>query len=150
MINAVPLGRGRRVSTIPQPELLIFAHLPSQSPTLFSTHSLALSPAHSRTHFSAPQSIPKLGIPSWMTIPTAIEIKITHCKCRRKECVSKNTIPSRNMAKLGISREAKVAVRMMALTRAGFPSRGAISSLNDLNIFSLIFLFIFLFILYFK
>ena len=141
MINAVPLGRGRRVSTIPQPELLIFVHLPSQTPTLFSTHSLALSPAHSRTHFSAPQSIPKLGIPSWTTIPTAIEIKITHCKCRRKECVSKNTIPSRNMAKLGISREAKVA---------GFPSRGAISSLNALNIFSLIFLFIFLILLYFK
>ena len=54
------------------------------------------------------------------------------------------------MAKFGKSRAAKVAVRTIALTRAGFPSRGAISSLNAINIFSLIFFFIFPFLLYFK
>jgi len=64
--------------------------------------------------------------------------------------VSKNTPPSIKMAKSGSSRAARVDVRAIALTRAGFPSSGAISSLNAIFIFSLIFFFIFPFLLYFK
>lgn len=62
----------------------------------------------------------------------------------------KNTIPSRKQAKVRSSRAAIVAVSTSALTRAGFPSSGAIRFLMALNIFSLIFFFIFLILLYFK
>ena len=54
------------------------------------------------------------------------------------------------MANLGSSRETKVVVRTMALSRAGLPSSGEIRLLNDENIFSLIFFFVFIFLLYFK
>ena len=53
-------------------------------------------------------------------------------------------------ANFGSSRDAIVAARVSALTRAGFPSSGAIRSFDAIIIFSLIFFFIFLFLLYFK
>jgi hypothetical protein len=63
--------------------------------------------------------------------------------CRLKKCVNKSTIPSRNVAKFGLSMEMMVDMTVMALINAGFPSRGAKRSLNAKNIFSLIFFFIF-------
>ena len=64
--------------------------------------------------------------------------------------MSQNTIPSKKKANFGMSKATNVAVRTMALIRAGFPSSGAKSSLYDINIFSLIFFFIFSNLLYFK
>ena len=64
--------------------------------------------------------------------------------------MSKNTLPSKKTANFGSSRDAIVAARVSALTRAGFPSSGAIRSFDAIIIFSLIFFFIFSFLLYFK
>lgn len=129
MINAVPLGLGNLDSMIPQPcslmELTLFAVLA----------------------FDIPE---KPGIPSWATIPAASDKKITHWMCLRKKCVSKNTVNSIKTAYFGFSSATMVAVTVRALTRAGFPSSGAISDLNALNVFSLIFFFIFRILLYFK
>lgn len=54
------------------------------------------------------------------------------------------------MAKFGLSMETIVDMTVMALISAGFPSSGAKRSLNAKNIFSLIFFFIFVYLLYFK
>ncbi len=53
------------------------------------------------------------------------------------------------MANWCSSRAAIVAVRASALTRAGFPSSGAIRFFDAIIIFSLIFFFIFSILLYF-
>ena len=90
------------------------------------------------------------GTPSWATIPAAKDTKMTHWICRLKKCVNKSNIPSRNMENSGLSEETIVVTTVSALMSAGLPSRGAKSSLNAINIFSLIFFFIFLYLLYFK
>ncbi len=90
------------------------------------------------------------GNPSWAIIPAAKDTKITHWMCRLKKCVSKNSVPSIKMAIWGSSRAIIVDATANALTRAGLPSSGAKRSLNAINIFSLIFFFIFVILLYFK
>ena len=82
------------------------------------------------------------GIPSWATIPAAMEMNMTHWMRFLNKCVEKSSAPSRKNAYSGLSMDTNVMTVAVALTRAGFPFSGAKRSLNVINIFSLIFFFI--------